>query len=165
MANIQDNIETVKDNLPNITPTPPKFKPISSVYDLKARLEWGEPALTIIDARDREAFNYERITGAMSMPMERLVEVASGSIDRDRDIYVYGSDDGQTAMAAERLREVGFAKVAQLQGGLAAWKDIAAPTEGIASTEGPSGPSAVKREDVNVAARLANHAETQARQS
>lgn len=165
MANIQDNIETVKDNLPNITPTPPKFKPISSVYDLKARLEWGEPALTIIDTRDREAFNYERITGAMSMPMERLVEIASGSIDRDRDIYVYGSDDGQTAMAAERLREVGFAKVAELQGGLEAWKAIAAPSEGIASTEGPSGPSAVKPEDVNVAARLAHHAETQSRLS
>jgi hypothetical protein len=30
-------------------------------------LAWGEPALSILDVRNRDAFNYERITGAMPL--------------------------------------------------------------------------------------------------
>ena len=34
----------------------PKAHPVSSAQALKERLDWGEPALTIIDAGDRETF-------------------------------------------------------------------------------------------------------------
>jgi rhodanese-related sulfurtransferase len=44
---------------------------------LKKRLDWGEPALTIIDVRDREAFNTSHITGAVSLPLSQLVTVRS----------------------------------------------------------------------------------------
>jgi rhodanese-related sulfurtransferase len=101
-------------------PTPVKSK--SSSADLKARLNWGEPALTIIDIRDRAAFNSARIQGAISIPKDTLVTTAKASLTFDRDIYVYGDTDDATAEAAGLLRESGFTSVSELQGGLPAWK-------------------------------------------
>jgi rhodanese-related sulfurtransferase len=156
MGNIQDRIVDAKNNLPDVTPTPPGFKTQSSVKDLKSRLEWGEPALTIIDARDRDEFNQGHITGAMSMPMDILVDWASGSLDRVRDIYIYGANEEQTAQAAGMLREAGFQKVAELVGGLDAWKAVAGPTDG--SLESRLEPSS---ESYTVTSQLKHHANTQ----
>ncbi|MEL7316595.1 MAG: rhodanese-like domain-containing protein [Cyanobacteria bacterium J06559_3] len=120
------------------SPTPfAMSKPLkeqSTVFDLKARLDWGEPALTIIDTRSREAFNIGRITGAISMPTDELVARVSQSLESDRDIYVYGDTDEQTVEAATKLREAGYQSVAELQGGLAAWKAADGPVEGSFAT-------------------------------
>ena len=102
----------------------------STVFDLKDRLDWGEPALTIIDVRSRDAFNSSHITGAILMPMDELVVNASASLEYERDIYIYGSSDVQTAKAASKLREVGFHNVSELTGGLAAWKAARGAIEG-----------------------------------
>lgn len=164
MANLADNIKQVKENLPDITPTPPSLKPEVTPADLKKRLEWGEPGLTIMDVRDREAHNYERITGAISMPMGNLPTPGTSGLEAKRDIYVYGDSDGDTAQAANELRNSGFINVAEIKGGLAAWKAIGGPTEGIASMEGASGPSSVKPSESNVGARLDKEAQLEARE-
>ena len=57
-------------------PTPPPLKPRSLVYDLKARLDWGSPGLTIIDVRDRHNFNQGHILGAIPIPADELVDTA-----------------------------------------------------------------------------------------
>ncbi|MCL1473435.1 rhodanese-like domain-containing protein [Argonema antarcticum A004/B2] len=141
--------------MPNITPTPPGFKAQSSAHDLKSRLEWGEPAFTILDVRDREIFNDGHIMGAMPMPIDELVERAKPSIDLNRDIYVYADSDEQTSQAVNQLRSAGFEKVAELQGGLAAWKAIGGPTEGVSESRTPAG-----ADDYNVVDRLKNHQST-----
>jgi rhodanese-related sulfurtransferase len=101
---------------------PTSVKSKSSSADLKARLNWGEPALTIIDVRDRAAFNSARIQGAVSIPKDALVTTVKASLTFDRDIYIYGETDEVTAEAASLLRESGFMSVSELQGGLSAWK-------------------------------------------
>ncbi|XGV98567.1 MAG: rhodanese-like domain-containing protein [Leptolyngbya sp. BL-A-14] len=154
MENIQDAIKDAKDALPNVTPTPPGFKAESSAHDLKSRLEWGEPALTILDVRDRESYNKGHIMGAMPMPIDRLVDDAQ-SIDKVRDIYVYGATDEDAVQAATKLGEAGFRNVAKLKGGLEGWKAIAGSTEG---TEEISHPGA---EAYNVVSRLSHHQQTQ----
>ncbi|MEO1401758.1 MAG: rhodanese-like domain-containing protein [Cyanobacteria bacterium J06635_1] len=111
-------------------PIPKPLQVKSTVFDLKERLDWGEPALTIIDVRDREAFNTTRITGAIPMPADELAARASMSLECDRDIYIYGGTDEQTAEAANKLREAGYQSVAELMGGLAAWKAAKGPIEG-----------------------------------
>lgn len=136
MESIQDMIKDVKDVLPNITPTPPSLKAISSAHDLKSRLEWGEPALTILDVRDRDSFDKEHITGAMLAPVDNLVQVAQ-TLHYERDIYVYSASDVDTAQAAATLREAGFPNVAQLNGGLEGWKAISGSTEGMGETSYP----------------------------
>lgn len=119
-------ISEAKEKLSSAIPTPPKATPVSSAQALKERLDWGEPALTIIDARDREEFLKERITGAMLMS-----DVSN--LPENREIYIYGNSDEEAAQKAQELRDAGFETVSQLQGGLAGWKAIAGPTEGRAS--------------------------------
>lgn len=133
MENIQDQIQSAKENMPEVTPTPPSLKRQSSSTELKSRLDWGEPALTILDVRNRHSFNEERIMGAIAMPMDQLLERVQSSLEPTRDIYVYGESDEETAQAANHLREAGFVNVAELKGGLAGWKAISAPTEGTAT--------------------------------
>jgi len=114
-----------------IVPQPLKAK--THPQDLKERLDWGEPALTIIDVRSRDAFNISHIMGAISMPLNVLVDRSLMSLELVRDIYVYGSDDQETAQAAALLKEAGYENVAELTGGLAAWKAVGYPIDGNAS--------------------------------
>lgn len=97
--------------------------------ELKNRLDWGEPALTILDVRSRDAFNAKRIMGAVSMPAESVVESASDSLELSRDLYIYGETDQDSATAAARLREAGFKNVSELTGGLPAWQAAGYPIE------------------------------------
>lgn len=155
MKTIPDQIGEIKDKLPDLTPTPPGLKAQASSHDLKSRLDWGEPGLTIVDVRDRESFNNSHITGALPMPMDELVERAQSSLETIRDIYVYGESDEQTAEAANLLRNAGFRQVAELKGGIPAWKQIDGPIDGAVEHDTP-GPDAY-----NVFSRLQHHAQAQ----
>jgi len=95
---------------------------MSRVYDLKARLDWGEPALTIIDIRDRDLFNESHVMGAISMPRAELMGRIQSALEYDRDIYLYSSTDEEAAEAAAQLRAAGYQQVSVLRGGVAAWK-------------------------------------------
>ncbi|AFZ24208.1 Rhodanese-related sulfurtransferase [Cylindrospermum stagnale PCC 7417] len=139
-----------------IIPPQPPIEPQANVHVLKSRLEWGEPAFTILDVRDRMIFNEGHIMGAMPMPIDQLVDRAASSLDKSRDIYVYGTSDDQTSRAAQLLRSAGFVHVSELKGGLGAWKAIGGPTEGIIESTTPPG-----ADDYNVISRIQNHLETQ----
>lgn len=112
-----------------IIPTPPPLRAKSRVYDLKARLDWGKPALTIIDVRDRAAFQLSHLLGAINMPLAELADRALVSLELTRDIYVYSDMDEEAAEAAEILRNAGYLNVSELQGGLPAWKAVGYPIE------------------------------------
>ncbi len=128
-----DAVKKAQGVVRQATPAPNDFEAVSSPSDLKARLDWGEPALSILDVRDRQAFNEERITGAMPMPMSELVERAKTSFSAERDLFVYSNSDEETATAATQLRSAGFKKVSAIKGGLPAWKAIGGPIEGQTS--------------------------------
>jgi rhodanese-related sulfurtransferase len=130
MADLRDIVESVQDALGNLTPTPVILQKESTAYDLKKRLERGEPALSIIDIREHEAFNQGRITGAISMPMEQLDQMKS-TLQPQQDIYIYAESDAQAHEAAQMLRAAGFKAVTQIMGGLDAWHEIGGPTEGV----------------------------------
>ncbi len=108
----------------------------SNVSSLKNRLDWGEPALTIVDVRNRDAFNASHIMGAIAMPMNELLNRARASLEPIRDIYVYGETDQQTAEAASKLRDAGYQHIAELVGGLAAWKMARYSTGGFSAAIG-----------------------------
>jgi rhodanese-related sulfurtransferase len=135
MAGIEDVIEGIKDKIPDITPTPPHLHPIATAHELKSRLEWGEPGLTILDVRNTDAFHECRIMGAMNAPLDSLVSIAEASLSQKRDIYVYGDSDQETASAASMMREAGYEHTAQLEGGLVTWQEIGGAVEGTATEE------------------------------
>lgn len=133
MSTTENAVLKAKDNLPEVTPTPPAMqKPKTSPQALKERLEWGEPAFTILDVRDRNSFNQCRIMGAISMPLneEEVVNRTLKSLQQQREIYVYGDSDEQSSQGASRVREAGFTEVSEISGGITAWKSLGAPTEG-----------------------------------
>jgi len=140
----------------DVIPSQPPIDAQSDVHVLKSRLEWGEPAFTILDVRDRTTYNEGHIMGSMAMPIDELVDRATPSLAKSRDIYVYGANDQETNQAAQALRSAGFEHVSALKGGLAAWKAVGGPTEGIVESMTPAG-----ADDYNVVDRLKNHAETQ----
>ncbi|MGB3757808.1 MAG: rhodanese-like domain-containing protein [Rivularia sp. (in: cyanobacteria)] len=141
--------------LENIIPNqPPVTQKKSDAHTLKSRLEWGEPAFTIVDVRDRPTYNDGHIMGAVSMSMDGLGDAAAESLAKTRDIYVYGASDADTTQAAQALRTKGFENVSELKGGLAAWKAIGGPTEGIVESRTPVG-----KDDLNVVDRMKDQAE------
>jgi rhodanese-related sulfurtransferase len=154
MSTGENIVESVKEAVTAPLPKPPALHEKASAHELKNRLEWGEPALTIVDVRDRKTFNKGHITGAMNMPLGELVDRIQG-VDRKRDIYLYSNSDEETASAASQLREAGFANVAELRGGLTAWKAIAGPTDGSEERVELNAAS------YNVVSRIAHHIETQ----
>ena len=107
---------------------PSALKALSSVEDLKRRLDWGEPALTIVDVRDRAQFNQLHIQGAVSVPAAELL-VGLASLEAERDIYIYADTDAAAAQAVEMLSAAGYKSVAQLLGGLEDWKAAGYPVE------------------------------------
>ena len=124
-------VSEIKDKVTSILPTPPEQQlPVSSAQALKKRLDWGEPALTILDAREHNAYLQEHIMGAMSAGSEELQARFMNSLAKNRDIYVYGDNDTQAEQVAEKFRIEGFTNVAQLRGGVAGWKAISGATEG-----------------------------------
>jgi rhodanese-related sulfurtransferase len=117
----------------------PRTEPIqnkSSVDTLKKRLDWGEPAITIIDVRPRVIFNIVRIWGSIPMPMDEPAAPTLASLESSRDIYVYAETDEQTAVAVNKLRQAGYQNVSELIGGLKAWKKAKYPIEGWWSMPG-----------------------------
>jgi rhodanese-related sulfurtransferase len=139
-----------------IIPQQPPIEVEWDVHVVKSRLEWGEPAFTILDVRDRSTYNQGHIMGAMPMPIDELTDRAEISLQKSRDIYVYGTDEGQTAQAAQKLRAAGFLQVSELKGGLGAWKAIGGPTEGIIESRTPAG-----ADDYNIVSRIQNHLKNQ----
>lgn len=158
MPDISENISNIKQKLPNITPVPPDFHQQATTHELKSRLNWGEPALTILDVRDPETFRKCHIMGAMQFPMDELESRAKSSLEFNREIYIYGGSDEETANAANILRQAGFQKVAELQGGVDTWLEIGGSVEG-SETDFP--PSAG---DFNVVSRLQEHSEQKAKE-
>ncbi|HEY9698521.1 MAG TPA: rhodanese-like domain-containing protein [Trichocoleus sp.] len=117
------------DLLFGLIPTPPPLQAKSRVYDLKARLDWGGPALTIVDVRDRSEFHASHISGAINIPLRRLMHSARINLEATRDIYVYSDANEDAALAAAKLREAGYLNVSELQGGIPAWKAVGYPIE------------------------------------
>jgi rhodanese-related sulfurtransferase len=149
--------ENVADKFPVPTPTS-QVSSHASMHELKSRLNWGEPGLTILDVRDRSAFDDCRILGALSTPVDSLPEAIQEHLQFKRDIYIYGDNAEQAESAAQVLRQARFHKVAVLEGGLAAWKQIGGAIDGTETNQEPS-PGAY-----NVFSRLKEFAEERARE-
>ncbi|NMG06149.1 rhodanese-like domain-containing protein [Brasilonema sp. UFV-L1] len=107
------------------------FTPQTDAHDLKSRLQWGQPAFTIVDVRTRQSYNQGHISGAIPLPVDELVKRATTTLAKERDIYIYGDSDEQSASAAKTLRDAGFSRVSELTGGFSAWKAAGGSTEEV----------------------------------
>jgi rhodanese-related sulfurtransferase len=98
-------------------------------WDLKMAREAGE-AITVIDARARQAFAREHIPGAISLPHREMNAETTRAIDRKTLVVTYCDGIGCNASTkgALRMTELGF-RTRELIGGLDWWKRDGHPTE------------------------------------
>lgn len=79
---------------------------------------------TILDVRTPEEWSEGTISGAKKMNYygdDFATQIAS--LDKSKAVFVYCKAGGRSASAAEVLKENGFTKIYNLDGGITAWLD------------------------------------------
>jgi len=77
----------------------------------------------ILDVRSAEEFAGGRIVDAKNIELDKLSEqVESLKKWREKPVIVCCESGARSAQAAKLLKSLGFAQVANLQGGLASWR-------------------------------------------
>lgn len=143
MSEAQNAIEAAQEIVTEVSPAPVEFKNVTPATDVKARLDWGESAFTIIDIRDRKIYNEQRIAGAIPAASDEDRSRVYQTLEKERDIYVYGHSDSDAKEAAQQLAEDGFKRVSIIEGGLAAWAAAGGLTEGRNATPDKMNPDFV----------------------
>ena len=72
---------------------------------------------------EREA---AQVAGSISLPLNHLVERAN-ELPTDRPLLVYCADGYRSSIAASLLRQLGFTRVSEIAGGMAAWEKTGQP--------------------------------------
>jgi adenylyltransferase/sulfurtransferase len=98
----------------------------TTVDELKARLDRGERVF-ILDVRNPEEFQICRIPGSSLLPLPELAR-RFGELDREREMVVHCKSGVRSRRAIAFLRQQGFTKLSNLQGGILAWADRIDPT-------------------------------------
>jgi len=90
------------------------------------RLRGTEPPL-LLDVREPWEHEIARVEGARLVPLATLPG-ALDTLDRSREIVVLCHHGVRSLMAAEFLQRNGFARVANLRGGIDAWSGDVDPS-------------------------------------
>ncbi len=105
-----------------------------SPEQVKKEIEGGA---TLIDLREPDELRqHGKIPGSVNAPRGMLEFYADPALpyhrkefDRNGRIILHCASGGRSALAARTLKEMGYDKVAHLDGGINAWKSAGMPTE------------------------------------
>jgi adenylyltransferase/sulfurtransferase len=106
------------------------YAPVSgeiSALELKQRLDRGD-ALTLVDVREPNEFQINRIPGAKLIPLGEVPR-RYRELDAEDEIVVSCKVGARSARAADFLRSVGFKRVLNLHGGIVEWIDKVDPSQ------------------------------------
>jgi sulfur-carrier protein adenylyltransferase/sulfurtransferase len=98
----------------------------TTVEELKGRLDRREDVF-ILDVRNPEEYQICRIPGSTLIPLPALPQ-RFGELDRDREMVVHCKSGLRSQKAIQFLRQQGFRRLKNLQGGILAWADKIDPT-------------------------------------
>jgi rhodanese-related sulfurtransferase len=87
--------------------------------ELAARLARGDTPI-LLDVREPWEHAIAALPGSVLVPLGSLQQ-RTGALDAQAEYVVYCHHGGRSAMAAQWLRSQGFARVANLEGGIDAW--------------------------------------------
>jgi adenylyltransferase/sulfurtransferase len=96
--------------------------------ELRARLDRGE-RLAIVDVREPHEWEIGNLAplGARLIPLGQLAERMS-ELDTAAEIVLHCRSGARSAKALHQLRQAGFRKLWNLQGGILAWSDEVDPS-------------------------------------
>lgn len=94
-----------------------------SVTELHELLEGNE--VTVLDVRTPKEIAQGKITTtALEADFfeDNFIEEATSKISKDETVYVYCKGGNRSAKAVVKLRELGYSKAYNVEGGIKAWK-------------------------------------------
>jgi len=108
---------------------------ISNLSPIDAHQELAKEEVVLIDVRESDEFAAGRIEGAVLAPRGMLEFYADPSLpyhkpqfDKDRRIILYCASGGRSALSVQTLQNMGYTRVAHIDGGLKAWQTANLPT-------------------------------------
>jgi glyoxylase-like metal-dependent hydrolase (beta-lactamase superfamily II)/rhodanese-related sulfurtransferase len=90
------------------------------------RVAHGEAIL--VDVRAPGEREQKRVAGSVALPLNHLAERAA-ELPRDRPLLIHCAGGYRSSIAASLLQRLGFARVSEMAGGLAAWEAAKLPLE------------------------------------
>ena len=85
---------------------------------------YGEDSLQLVDVRTPEEFSVSHLKDAQNICVtSKDFEEKVANLDKGKPVYVYCKKGGRSAKAAQILKDMGFTKVYDLQGGLTSWEE------------------------------------------
>jgi len=87
--------------------------------EVETKRNAGEP-LVLLDVREPNEWAFNRIEGAVHIPMLQLPGRAN-ELDPEKEIVVYCHSGNRSATAVHFLRQMGYGKARNLAGGIEAW--------------------------------------------
>jgi rhodanese-related sulfurtransferase len=90
----------------------------------------------LLDVREPEEFAYGHVPGALNLPQADLA-TRLAEIPRDRPIMTICQSGMRSLRSAQFLRQQGFARVATVAGGTAAWRAAGRPVDATDAAAGP----------------------------
>jgi adenylyltransferase/sulfurtransferase len=100
--------------------------PTMTVVDLKKKIDAHEK-FVLLDVREKFEWDIGRIAGAILIPLGELPSRMS-ELDSADDIVLQCKSGGRSAKALKLLREAGFQKLTNLEGGITAWSEQIDPS-------------------------------------
>jgi rhodanese-related sulfurtransferase len=121
MAGVSEQVSVARAGIENLRPA-----------EVKAELTCG--GVLLVDVREPAEVAAGAIEGAVLAPRGKLEFCADPrspdhheAFERSRRVIVYSSAGRRSALAARSLQELGYADVAHLEGGVAAWSAAGFP--------------------------------------
>jgi phage shock protein E len=94
-----------------------------SVEEVREAMKSGE-RIVVLDVREPVEWEEAHIAEARLIPRGLLEYMAADELpDKGERIVVHCATGGRSALAAKTLREMGYENAANMDGGLAAWRE------------------------------------------
>lgn len=90
---------------------------------LKKILSEKPESIVLLDVREQEEFDEDRIEGCKLIPLGDLMSRANTELDPDADIVIYCAHGVRSMHALMGLRSLGFTKLRSLEGGICAYRE------------------------------------------
>jgi glyoxylase-like metal-dependent hydrolase (beta-lactamase superfamily II)/rhodanese-related sulfurtransferase len=104
--------------------------PFVSLEELKRRVQSNESDLVVLDVREKEAWLAGRVPGARSLARGQLELRVNEELPDPTARIVACCEFGRiSTLAAATLKELGYTRVAALDGGMKAWREAGFPLE------------------------------------
>jgi rhodanese-related sulfurtransferase len=91
--------------------------------ELRKILAEAPKSITLVDVREPEEFEEDRLEGCKLIPLGELMSRANFELDPNDDIVIYCAHGVRSMHALMGLRSLGFEKLRSLEGGLCAYRE------------------------------------------